>query len=170
MGAEKSTKMAVGLSEAGMAVVCMDGFCEYDWNGRLYVRSRQEPFVFHGTLELLETLEQFYDRMDYPQASVNDRSFGSAARNKNGRRTGEFQEARKPERKVVLSREQIEENRGKKATFFVRIQYRQRATWQGQITWVEQQKRAEFRSTLELLKIMDRTEDSGEYRWSETCK
>lgn len=169
MSEGKRTGNAVGLSEAGMAVICMDEFCEYDWKGRLYVRSRQEPFIFHGTLELLEALEQFYDRMDYPQASVNGRSFGSAAKNKSERRAGEFKEARKQEQEVVLSREQVEENRGKRATFFVRIQYRQRATWQGQITWAEQHKRAEFRSTLELLKIMDRTEDSGEYRWSETC-
>lgn len=157
----------MSLPEAGVAVVCVDEFCEYDRSGRLYVRSSKEPYLFHGTLEMLEVLEQFYDRMDYPQASVNHRSFDPAVKNKSEKNPGEFHGARKQEQKVVLSREEIEEKRGKRATFFVRIQYRQRATWQGQITWVEQKKKAEFRSILELLKIMDQTEECG---WSETCE
>lgn len=168
MGEGKTKEMTASLPEAGIAVICIDEFFECDWSGRLYVRSSEEPYLFHGTLELLEALERFYDKMDYPQVSVNPRSFESTVHNKNDKKPEEFHGARKQEQKVVLSREEMEEKRGKRATFFVRIQYRQRATWQGQITWVEQQKKAEFRSILELLKIMDQTEDGGEYhQWSE---
>lgn len=47
-------------------------------------------------------------------------------------------------------------NNGKsQSTFLVRIEYCQNKTWQGKITWAEENKVAHFRSALELLRIMD---------------
>ena len=47
-------------------------------------------------------------------------------------------------------------NRQKKTeTFLVCVQYRQNATWQGSVTWVDEQREQYFRSTLELLKLID---------------
>lgn len=40
-------------------------------------------------------------------------------------------------------------------TFVIRVQYRQNATWQGQVTWAEGQETRSFRSALELLKLID---------------
>lgn len=40
-------------------------------------------------------------------------------------------------------------------TFVVKILDRQNATWQGEVTWVEEQKIQRFRSALELLKMID---------------
>lgn len=45
--------------------------------------------------------------------------------------------------------------RGEKATFVIQVLYRQNSTWQGSITWVEKQKTQRFRSTLEMIKLMD---------------
>ena len=47
------------------------------------------------------------------------------------------------------------EHRGELSTFVVYIQYRQNATWQGDIVWVEQGAMRSFRSALEMLKLMD---------------
>ncbi|PWL64002.1 MAG: hypothetical protein DBY34_01030 [Oscillospiraceae bacterium] len=44
---------------------------------------------------------------------------------------------------------------GEKATFIVQVQFRQNATWQGSISWVEQKKEQKFRSALEMIKLMD---------------
>ena len=44
---------------------------------------------------------------------------------------------------------------GKHATFIVQIQYRQNATWQGQIVWAEKNETKYFRSALELIKLID---------------
>ena len=44
---------------------------------------------------------------------------------------------------------------GKKATFLIQVQYRQNATWQGEITWVEKKESIRFRSALELIKLID---------------
>ena len=40
-------------------------------------------------------------------------------------------------------------------TFVVKILDRQNATWQGEVTWIEEQKVQHFRSALELLKLID---------------
>ena len=40
-------------------------------------------------------------------------------------------------------------------TFIVKIVNRHNSTWQGSVTWVEEQKTQNFRSALELLKLID---------------
>ena len=62
-------------------------------------------------------------------------------------------------REIFLRREaydrmkgDIEKNTG---TFVVKILDRQNATWQGSVTWLEEQKVQFFRSALELMKMID---------------
>ena len=43
----------------------------------------------------------------------------------------------------------------KKHTFVVEIVDRQKYTWQGQIRWVQEDKKTFFRSAMELLRLMD---------------
>lgn len=150
-------EMVVSLSEASVAVICLDGFEEYDWNGRLYVRSREDASFFRSTLELLELMEANYDSLDYPQASTNNRSFSTHI--EINRKREKMRRAKKGERRIVLSKEAMEEKRGERATFFVRVQYRQSATWQGQVTWVEENQTSSFQSALELLKLIDSVEN-----------
>ena len=45
--------------------------------------------------------------------------------------------------------------KSKNGTFVVKILNNQNSTWQGSVTWVEQQKVQYFRSALELLKLID---------------
>lgn len=40
-------------------------------------------------------------------------------------------------------------------TFIVKIMNTQNSTWQGSVTWVEEQRTQNFRSALELLKLID---------------
>lgn len=44
---------------------------------------------------------------------------------------------------------------GAAATFHVRIRFRRNASWQGTVTWLECRKTMQFRSALELLRLMD---------------
>jgi hypothetical protein len=41
-----------------------------------------------------------------------------------------------------------------KSTFIVKVDNQQRDTWQGEVTWAEENKKTRFRSILELLKLM----------------
>lgn len=159
-------EMVASLSEASVTLLCLDQFQMHDWSGRFYVRSRVKPYYFQGTLELLEIMEQFYDWIDYPQASLISRSFRQAPQRKtiNSKQKRELGMKEKVNRKgeqiVVLSEREMKQNCGEKATFLVRVQYRQRATWQGQITWAEKNKTVSFRSALELLKLIDSVNNS----------
>ena len=57
---------------------------------------------------------------------------------------------------------ETEKDTKKKATFVIQVQYRQNATWQGQVVWSEKHERTPFRSELELIKLIDSaTEQSG---------
>lgn len=49
----------------------------------------------------------------------------------------------------------MEEKMGKKETFVVHIISQENATWQGQVTWVNREETMNFRSFLELVKLMD---------------
>ena len=44
---------------------------------------------------------------------------------------------------------------GKLCTFSVRIMFRQNASWQGSVTWLEGKREESFRSVLELILLMD---------------
>ncbi|WP_418747518.1 hypothetical protein [Frisingicoccus sp.] len=52
----------------------------------------------------------------------------------------------------------------KQGTFIVKIMSTQNSTWQGNVTWVEQNKVQNFRSALELMKMLDAaiSENNGE--------
>ena len=68
----------------------------------------------------------------------------------------------------------FQEEQGEKSTFIVQVQFRQNATWQGTITWTEEKKTRHFRSTLELIKLMnDALSDENEERligWETTAQ
>ncbi len=43
----------------------------------------------------------------------------------------------------------------KKGTFIVKVDYCENETWQGRVTWAEENKTEHFRSALELIKLID---------------
>ena len=43
----------------------------------------------------------------------------------------------------------------KKGTFVVKIEYCQHGTWQGRVIWAEENRSERFRSTLELIRLMN---------------
>ena len=52
--------------------------------------------------------------------------------------------------------------------FVVEILYQEHATWQGKITWVNENKTQNFRSAMELLRLIDSTMDNDAHRtWEE---
>lgn len=50
----------------------------------------------------------------------------------------------------------------KTETFILNIYNRQNATWQGSVTWVEKKEKQQFRSALELLKLIGSALDEEE--------
>ncbi|MBN7774601.1 hypothetical protein JYB65_14630 [Clostridium aminobutyricum] len=52
-------------------------------------------------------------------------------------------------------------NRGEKATFILQVKFRQNASWQGTVKWVEKKETLHFRSALEFIKILDSAREEG---------
>ncbi len=127
-----------------LAVVCISS--RHPARGEIWHRYSRTPVEFHSAYGLIERLEQLCDEIGYPTASMNLRSFGE---NKLIPRKN-FREAER-----VMSFSELTEKSGEQGTFMIHVQYRQNATWQGQITWVENKKTVHFRSALELLKLID---------------
>lgn len=57
-----------------------------------------------------------------------------------------------------------EQERG---SFLVKIQFRQRESWQGQVTWVEEKRTVSFRSALELIRLLDEAGNGKGRSWDD---
>lgn len=48
-----------------------------------------------------------------------------------------------------------EKNSNKNTSFLIEVKSLENSSWQGRVTWVEEKKSKNFRSALELIKLMD---------------
>lgn len=68
-------------------------------------------------------------------------------------------------KKLALLKGQMKTDMNKKQkntrTFLIKIMDQQNGTWQGSVTWVEEQREQHFRSALELLKLIDGALDNN---------
>ena len=117
--------------------VCIDKYTGRVPVGRFYNQYCPEGVRFKGLVELLEKMEDMLNRMQFPQSFVQVRSFTEAA----------VSEGRAPDK--------IAPQEGACATFEVRLLFRQNASWQGSISWLEGGMEANFRSVLELISLMN---------------
>lgn len=129
--------------------MCIDNINDGELSGRIYHCYSKEPWKFTNILQLIELADDFFDRLEFPQASTSARSFTST----------QFSVVDRLDK--VQSPEDFIENRGQKGTFFLNVRYRQNSSWQGSVTWVEEQREQHFRSALELLKLIDGALDNN---------
>ena len=123
--------------------ICVDQLLGGDVYGRFYTAYDFKPTTFMGSAELLLKMERFYDRLGFPMSTTRPRSF-------NGIITG----------KEVMNVEGLETllvPQGEKASFLVRVIFRQNSSMQGTLRWVEGNKEANFRSALELMRFLEST-------------
>ncbi len=52
-------------------------------------------------------------------------------------------------------------NQKNRKTFIVKVMSTENATWQGNVTWIEKNKGQNFRSALELMKMLDAAIDDN---------
>ena len=99
------------------------------WDGTKEIRSIQE---------FLKVLDELFGNEGFPMESYQKRSFLS---NDEG---------------VIKSKIGTRSiPNGKLGTFCIQIQYRNNATWQGTVTWIEKNNKEFFRSALELFFLID---------------
>ncbi len=118
--------------------ICIDESKEL--SGRVFHVALGQEKPFDGIHQLLLEMESVFDAVKLPVSSTSHRTFGK-----------EFTPT-----KINLNLDDLEkEHKGKKATFVLHVQYRQNATWQGKLTWVEKNTTQNFKSELELIKLIN---------------
>ena len=118
-------------------LVCVDSYEDRILCGRLYNPLRQKGVCFSGVVELVSVLEELLDELNVPQQQPGPRSFCCEHVQAEHNQT------------------EIGQKPGARGTFQIRILYRQNASWQGSVLWVDENRTEAFRSTMELLLLMD---------------
>ena len=95
---------------------------------------------FQNLFQLVFILEELLDSMYYPQKEMESRSFKEKSETIPQRRPGFTWESKDDE--II-------------ASFKISVLFRQSASWQGSIVWMENQVESQFRSLLELLFLID---------------
>lgn len=124
-------------------ILCVDYYRDEKINGRIYHRYQTEPIRIGGMLEAVFEIDAFFDRLGYPFPGTESHYFIKHEK------TQRIKMTRK------LSDEGMLKNNGEQGTFIIRVEQRQHSSWQGRVTWVEEGKTENFRSALELLKMID---------------
>ena len=116
-------------------LVCIDSYESGVPKGRFYNSYMSTEQHFQSLTQFLQGMESTLETMDFPKAFTATRTFAPLPSNTTGPPDGQCQP-------------------GKQATFSVRILFRQNASWQGSVTWLEGKREQSFRSALELILLM----------------
>ena len=131
-------------SPAGI-VFCVNKYVEGKTIGEIYHAYSREGIIINSMESLLFSMERFFDELGFPFPGTNQRTFFK-----------ESEGSGKKERMVkVMKDDELLKKHGDVGTFIIRVQHRQNSSWQGLVTWMEENKTVSFRSALELIKIID---------------
>lgn len=131
-------------------VLCVNKAHRGELKGLMYHGYSEDPAAFENVGEMIFHMEALYDYLHFPHPGTNERSFF------------EFKqpEQLREERKRIMSDEKLLQKHGDIGTFIVRVQHRQNSSWQGRITWMENDKTIHFRSIWEMIKLIESAVDS----------
>ena len=135
-------------------VLCIDKVTGLGlFQGRIYHRYQENAEQVSSFEELLRAMRELFDEIQFPgRVSGTEVSLRRITRRANS-----------PEGKeIVMSDKQMLAKHGDIATYIIRVQQRQNSTWQGRITWVDEDKTVRFRSILELIRLIEEGIKSSE--------
>ena len=147
------TENLILRASPNLLCICVDADGS-DYFYRMYHCLTETPIVSHELGYLILEADNVFGRVRCPQAAVADRSF----RDRSTRAENFVPE----ERNLPMCEHDLTNRRGEKGTFVVHVQYRQNATWQGTVVWADKNKSQQFRSALELMKLIDSALDESE--------
>ena len=125
-------------------VLCVDSMQGTGFKSRVYHAYRRDAVKDSCIEQLLFVLDEFYDSIDFPYPSEGERTF----------QTKKEEKCLKRERARIMSDEELLNRHGDLGTFIIRVQHRQNSSWQGRITWMDQDKTLSFRSMWEMIKLI----------------
>ena len=134
--------------------------------GVLHSKYLAKPYEFCELIQMIEKMEEIFNDKRFPDAFLSPRVLNPMIMEGKSRCSADRADDVMDMKKVI---EQSGQN-GKKCTFEISVKFRQNATWQGSILWIEKNLNQNFRSVLEMLKLMDEAlsdgaEDDVEVNW-----
>ena len=123
-------------NEYRATIVCVDSYENGVLAGRFFNPYLDAGQKFESLSRFLFQMEAALDTMNFPQAYSTARTFAELPRQRAGPSGAEVQ-------------------KGRLATFLVKVLFRQNASWQGSVVWQEGGKEQSFRSVLELIFLMN---------------
>lgn len=124
-------------NEYRTTIVCIDGYENGVPVGRFYNPYLDAGQSFLSLTQFLFKMEQTLDTMNLPQSFTVTRAFAP------------------PPQRTQENEPAPDVQKGALATFALRIIFRQNASWQGSLLWLEGNREQSFRSVLELIFLMD---------------
>lgn len=140
-------------------VFCVNAVNECLLEGCFYHAYSREAIQVNSLHDLWFKLERFFDEIQYPYPGTDRRSF-LEGKNEKEKPAESRRGTGRPERARVMSDEELLSKHGDLGTFILRVQHRQNSTWQGRITWVNENKTLQFRSVWELTKLIEEALDT----------
>ena len=141
-----STNFRFNISPPNLINICVDERLGGEISGRLYHCYSEQAVPFTSIVELITISEKLFEDIGFPQASTKTRTFEEKT---------EIQPLPKLEKKVL--QQELIKNRGKLGTFVLYVQFRQRSTWQGELSWLEKEQQIKFKNSLEFIKTIDQS-------------
>lgn len=143
----QNENLPVNTSRPNLLRICVDAVHGHELSGRVYHCYSAAAMPFGDLWEMIRLCDAFFEQIGFPQQSTAYRSFFRPRR-------GAAAPAVPPR---VLTAEQLAQNRGSVATYFLEVETRSGATWQGRLYWQEQNRSYPFESVLEMGRLMDET-------------
>lgn len=142
------------LTEMCQSRICIDSYENGEMQGKVVNPCYSGNLEFKNLISFLKIMEALFDKFEYPQSSMSTRHF---AGKKAPAPVTDIEFTENLDKEDYLKTE----TRGKLATFRIQVRFRQNASWQGTLTWVEGNKTENFRSVLELIMLMDSSFAAG---------
>lgn len=131
-------------------VLCINEAVGGELRGEFFHGYSEEGVPFGDLGQMILRMERLYDYLHFPFPGTSERSFGMEKK----------QERLTTERKRKMKDETLLTKHGDIGTFIVRVQHRQNSSWQGRITWMEEDKTLQFRSVWEMIKMIESAVDT----------
>ena len=132
--------------------------------GYLFHGYQKEPTPFKDLGQVTLLMEKLFDELRFPYPGTNERSFLPQQRHY----------LPTQERIKIMDDEELLQKHGDIGTFIIRVQHRQNSSWQGRITWMEEDKTIQFRSVWEMIKLIEEAidtvsvpEEGDEPKWND---
>lgn len=128
----------------GSVVVCINRYEDEEISGLVYNQFENKPIEFTNFANMLDGMNDFFDSIGYPQRDTLQRTMGTEKKsmyNVTGIRP-------------IKTYQDIAKERGSVMTLVLRVEQRQRSSWQGVMKILENGREYSFISELQVFKVI----------------